>query len=153
MRALLGIDYGKKRIGIAISEAGIMARPLCIISNRGDRKNVAAIRAILSQSVTTSCGIVCGVALDSVGGETSLSLESRRFGELLKTELGVEVFYHNERYSSIEAQEYMRDIIRAGNKSRENNNFYGAKKSKNIKEFVDDVAAAVILNGYLNGRK
>ena len=121
----LGIDYGKSRIGLAASDTGQLVRPLGTLQNKGDTKNVA----YLSQFLPDMLCIVCGLPLDIDGNETDMSREVRRFGTVLQSQLGVQVVYHNERYSSIEASE-----IIAGQKS---------------KFSVDAVAAAVILDGYL----
>jgi len=129
----LGIDYGLARIGVAISESGIMARPHSVIQNKGDKKNIAAIHKILCGVYDVQYYIVFGVPLGANGNETEMSTEIRRFGELVKNQLGVEVVFHNERYSSLEASEYI--------------------KSVKSKESIDAVAAAVILQRYLDSRR
>jgi len=128
----LGIDYGLKRIGVASSE-GILAKPVCVIQNKGDKKNLAAIHNILGTSSNEPPQIVLGVPLGANGEDTQMSLEIRRFGDFLSAELGTSVIYHNERYSSLEAEHYIR--------------------TRKTKELVDAVAAAVILQSYIDGGK
>ena len=129
-KAYLGIDYGRVRIGLAISETGQIARPLGVIQNKGDRKNTLAIKE-LCEKHDIKC-IVFGLPLHADGNETEMSAEVRRFGELLNMYLGdcAKVVFQNERYSSIEAQQHIR-----------------AQKSKNS---VDAVAAAMVLQSYLD---
>lgn len=118
----LGIDYGAKRIGIATSENGILAQPLCTIENRGDKKNLLAIHNILGGTPREQYQIVVGMPHGS-----HLEAEIRRFGD----QLGA--VYFDERYSSLAAETHIR-----------------ANKSK---QSLDAVAAAVILQNYLNGGK
>ena len=130
----LGIDYGKARIGLAISETGQIARPIGHIKNKGDAKNIAVIRELCAKHQIKY--IVCGIPLDTGANETDMSREVRRFGE----KLGIEVAYHNERYSSLEAEEYIREKM-------------GITKREKVKELVDGVAAAMILQSYLDSRR
>jgi len=117
----LGIDFGKARIGLAISETGQLARPLGVIKNKGDARNLAAIKEISTKHNIKY--IVCGLPLHADGKETDICKEIRRFGDKLGA------VYHNERYSSLEAQEYIRE--------------------RKLKELVDAVAATMILQSYL----
>ena len=133
---LLAIDYGKVRIGIAVSDNGLMARPLCTIKNKGDKKNIDAIRNILGTVRDIPPDIVIGLPLHPDGNETPMSLEIRRFGKLIESELGVTVIFHNERHSSQEAEHYIRTVM-------------GVTKPDKIKELLDFVSATVILNSYI----
>ena len=136
-RLHIGIDYGLARIGVAISETGQLARPFCVIRNKGDKKNLLQIADIIKKfSHTTLYSVVSShttplVVLGLPAG--TLAPECKRFGEILKNELGVDIDYENEHLSSVHAEEYIRKT--------------------NSKEFVDEVAAAVILNSYLERRK
>ncbi|MDR0462234.1 MAG: Holliday junction resolvase RuvX [Christensenellaceae bacterium] len=135
----LGVDYGLARIGLAISESGVLSKPICIIQNKGDKKNIVAIKEV----ITKYCGsmsdiplcIVVGLPLYKDGNESEMSCEARKFGELLARDLVSMVEYQNEYLSSSTATDIMR----------------GKKGDKSI----DAVAAAVILQNYLdnNGGK
>ena len=137
MKVYLGIDYGRARIGLAVSEMGRIARPLTVIKNKGDRRNLAAVREI----VTRYCGgmtdrlpvVVCGLPCLADGKESDFAREVRRFGDFLGRELGVEVLYQNEYLTSVEAEELIRE--------------------RGLKDEVDAVAACLILQGYLTGIK
>ena len=144
MKAYLGIDYGLARIGLAISETGQIARPLVTIKNKGDGKNIAAIREIIvkqfSIDFTTGGGslsdrlphIVCGLPLLADGAESDMAREVRRFGGKLGLELCAEVIYQDEYLSSVEAEEYIRE--------------------NKLKNTVDEVAASIILQSYIDGK-
>ena len=132
----LGIDYGTKKIGLATSDAGIYAKPFGVITNKGDKKNVTAIREILTKNCQLSianCKLVVGVALGANGEDTEISLSARRFGELLHQELDAQVVYQNERYTSVAAEQHIR-----------------AFRSK---ELLDAVAACMILQSYMEKKK
>ena len=140
----LGIDYGLKRIGLAISQGGGIASPIGCIQNKGDKKNVSAIRIIINRQFETSyCGsvsdtplcIVLGLPLLKDGNPSSMVQEVQRFGELLGSEFAATVVYHNEYLSSVNAEQYIREKL-------------GITDRTKVKELVDGVAAAMILQSY-----
>jgi len=90
----LGVDYGQKRIGVAVSDNGIYARPLCTIENRGQKKNLEAIRKLLATDTVVVFGLPKG---------SRLLAEIRALGD----ELGA--VYHDEYLSSVAAEQHIRD--------------------------------------------
>jgi putative Holliday junction resolvase len=129
-RVFIGIDYGRARIGVAISESGKIARPLCVVPNKGPRKTMAAFHNIMGSMRDILPHIVIGLPLVGDGREGTLCPEVREFGALLEAEFGVKPVYQNEFMTSRAAEEY----IRAGSG----------------KDLVDAVAAAMILQEYLD---
>ena len=124
MKAILGIDYGRVRIGLAVSDLGIIARPLSVIINRGERKNLAALAEIVrANNIST---IVIGLPIYK---DTSMSDEVRAFAKTLEP-LGITIAFQNEMLSSVTAEEI------AGKKNR---------------QLIDSYAASVILQEYLKG--
>jgi len=124
MKSFLGIDYGRKRIGLAISEAGLIARPLKAIENKGEHKNLLAFAQIVKgYNIGT---IVVGLPVHK---SASMSNEVRAFAKTLEP-LGVKVEFQNEMLTSVEAE--------------------NVTKNKNL---IDSVAAAMILQDYLKGEK
>jgi len=138
MKGYLGIDFGLARIGLAISETGQMARPLAVIKNKGDKKNLAAI----SETINKYWGgledrlphIVLGLPCLADGAESDMAREVRRFGEILAQNLGVEVFFQNEYLTSVEATDYAREHM----------------PKRTPKDPIDDVAAYLILQSYID---
>lgn len=133
------LDYGLKRIGVALSHNGKMAHPLCTIPNHGDAKNLAALRAIIAKNTTG--GVVYQNILPPVvvvlGVPNGLIAEhAHRFGGLIAREIGAVVDYHDENFTSIEAEAYLRETL-------------GMRDLKKIKELLDPTAATMILNSYL----
>ena len=128
----LGIDYGRRRIGLALSDPTLLiATPLVIIENRGIKKTVLQIMDIIQKNDVKQ--IVVGLPLHANGDESEMSREARQFGEVFVA-LGFSVEYVDERYTSFEAE----SII--GNQ----------RESKKI---IDKVAASIILQVYLDERR
>jgi putative pre-16S rRNA nuclease len=131
---IAGIDFGRKRIGLAISE-GQGAYPLTIIERRSLKSDLAAIRSLLAERGVSL--IVVGLPLNMDGTEGPSARSARTFAERLGSAIGLPVELFDERLSSIEAEERLREA----SASR------AAKKSSR-----DAVAAAVILEGWLESR-
>ena len=139
MGRIIGIDYGKRRIGLAISDEGqTIATPAGYIINRGPAKNLTAILNLTKSTPFNE--IVCGLALYPNGNESPISTETRAFGEYLRTNLGMAVTYYDERYSSKEAEEHIRENL-------------GIKNPKKVAEMVDTMAASMVLQEYLTNRR
>ena len=128
----LGIDYGRRRIGLALSDPTLLiATPLVIIENRGIKKTVLQIMDIIQKNDVKQ--IVVGLPLHANGDESEMSREARQFGEVFVA-LGFSVEYVDERYTSFEAE----SII--GNQ-------------RESKKLIDKVAASIILQVYLDERR
>ncbi|MBO4823419.1 MAG: Holliday junction resolvase RuvX [Clostridia bacterium] len=128
----LGIDYGRRRIGLALSDPTLLiASPLVIIENRGLKKTLLQIMNIIEKNDVGQ--IVVGLPLHTNGDESEMSREARQFGAAFTT-LGFPVAFVDERYTSFEAE----SII--GN-------------NRQSKSLVDKVAASIILQMYLDERR
>jgi len=135
-RAFLGIDYGRKRIGLAISELGIIAKPLKTIENKGTRKNLITFTEIVKRNNIGT--IVIGLPVHK---NTTMSDEVQVFAKTLET-LNLEIIFQNEMLTSVEAE-----TVIARNEAIPN----GPTHHKSI----DSIAASMILQEYLTekGRK
>lgn len=130
---VLAIDYGRKRIGLAISdELGMTARPLETLARTNRRDDLRRLRELARQHEVTRIVVGNPVRLD--GSEGEMAEQSARFAARVQKELGLPVEMMDERLSSWEAQETT-----------------AAKKTKRGKQSagVDAVAAAVILRDFL----
>lgn len=119
----LGIDYGTKRVGIAVSDdGGSFAFPKVVIEN-----------AQALETVTTLCkdegisAIVIGESVASNGETNDLMKAVNTFKEKLAVATNLPIFFEREDYSSVEAHRYQ---TAAGNR--------------------DDSAAAIILQRFLD---
>jgi putative Holliday junction resolvase len=142
---ILGIDYGRSRIGLALSDPTmVLASPLSVIQNRGLQNNVAAVADIVKQNAVGT--VVIGVALHMDGAESELSRESRTFGDAIAA-TGIPVEYADERFTSAIAESAIRESF-AG-KTRGDRR---AQRNR-VTNSVDKVAACVILQSYLDKNK
>lgn len=135
--AILGIDFGSRRIGIAVSESGVLATPHSVVANSGDIATaIDAIGAI---------GRELGVELYVVGIPRTLRHDAAKteakfhqFAEALRQRTCKEVVLRDEALTSVEAEERLRAMHR---------------KRSDIRKRVDMEAAAIILQSYLDERR
>ncbi|MFA6520069.1 MAG: Holliday junction resolvase RuvX [Candidatus Paceibacterota bacterium] len=137
----LGIDYGTKRIGVAISdENGTLAFPKEIILN--DAKTFLRIAEIIKQENVSE--IVVGESVDFSGKLNVLSGRIEVFILELKEKFNLPVHKQKEFLTSVEAR-------RSPNGKKESNQTQSHSKLKQIKSGrIDASAAALILQRYLD---
>ncbi len=134
---ILGIDYGEKRIGLAISdELGITAQSLRTIENRNNKQVVHELRKIIKEKNISE--VVVGLPKSMRGTIERKAKETIKFAEHLRERIGVPVSTWDERLTTAAAEKSM---IHA-NLSRK-------KRSKKI----DKIAAQLILQGFLDAKK
>lgn len=128
---LLGIDYGTKRIGIAMTdEEGNMAFPKATLAN--DRHFFRSLRELIEGGGVER--IVIGESLDRDGKPNEIMQKIRALAMKIERELNIEVEYETEMYTSEAA------------KRLQGEDFY-----KN--DLLDASAAALILNSYIDRHK
>ncbi|MFM1902234.1 MAG: putative Holliday junction resolvase, partial [Planctomycetota bacterium] len=100
---LAGIDYGRRRIGVAVCDAErIISSPLCIHETSGDHAADAAFFQKLAAEESL-VGFVVGLPLHADGRTSEMAGEAERFGRWLGRATGRPVAYQDERYTSHEA--------------------------------------------------
>ena len=135
-KRVLAVDYGTKRIGLAVSDPlGITAQPLKVLENRGKRQDVAAIVTLLSELPIAT--IVVGLPLRLDGSEGGIEKRVRKFAHLLELESGLPVVLQDERFSSSEAEDALAE---------------GGVPGSERKKVVDRMAAQIILQRYLDSK-
>ena len=131
----MGIDYGERRVGLAISDpTGTIASPAGAIVRRAGKRPPIAELIRRSESLEAG-GFVIGLPLDGNGDETPRSAEVRLVAAELTKRTGLAVEMIDERYSTAAAK---RAIHEMGGSSRDR------------KEDVDALAATIILQQVLN---
>jgi putative Holliday junction resolvase len=98
-----GIDYGRKRIGIAICDAArILASPLTMHEPTGDDDAEATFyrRLVRDEEII---GFVVGLPIHADGSDSKMSVEVEKFGSWLAAATGLPVVFQDERFTSIEA--------------------------------------------------
>ncbi len=137
MARILAIDYGKKRIGLAISDPlGITAQSLPTLSLKRSTDILSEIKNLVKEKDVTT--IVLGLPrnMDGTLGEGARKVEE--FGKRLSQEIDIQVEFWDERLSSIESRRTLREQKR---------------KIKQKKELVDSISASLILQGYLEKKR
>src|SRR5687768_7219766 len=97
--AIVAVDYGTKRIGVAVSESEIIASPHSVIENRDHEAVLSRLIAIAEQVGAES--FLIGVPLRPRGGDSETRI--RDFAEALRQRSCREVVLWNEGYSTTEA--------------------------------------------------
>lgn len=134
---VLAIDYGRRRLGLAVSDGlRLTARPLATWNRSNRRHDLARLRGLCREQ-GISC-IVVGWPLRLGGDQGEMALEAARFAERVRKNLGIPVELVDERLSSWAAEQALAEA--GGGKPRSRNR----KRSR-----LDEAAAAVILRDYL----
>ncbi|MCK5052227.1 MAG: Holliday junction resolvase RuvX [Candidatus Cloacimonetes bacterium] len=128
---LMGIDFGEVRIGIALSDPlQIISQPFKVISN--DDNTIYQIQDIIK---TEEVGkIILGLPLNLDGEDTKKTLEVREFSVILKSNVDIPVIFWDERYTTVEANEKLKQMG------------YSIAESRKV---IDKVAASIILKSYM----
>jgi putative Holliday junction resolvase len=131
---ILAVDPGEARLGIAISDpSGILARPLTILKHTSRLVDAAAIAGLAAEHGAGR--IIVGQALDEQGQPSYQGRRAAKLAGAIRTQTGLAVELWDESLSTQDAVA-ARAAAGAGRRSR--------------KEPVDDLAAAVILQSYLD---
>jgi len=136
MRAL-GLDVGQKRIGVALSDPeGILASPLTIINATDTEQAITNISELCDQYQAERIVVGLPRSMDGTLGKQAKVVQ--QFISRLADSIKITIDTWDERLSSIEAD---RAMIAAG-----------TKKDKK-KKLRDAIAAAIILQGYLDSKR
>lgn len=140
MGRVLGVDYGERRIGLAISDpTSTIASPLpTLVRRRGKRPPVEALARIAEENDARA--LVVGLPLTPEGEESEWTRETRAFAERLAERTALPLEFIDERFTSVQAERAVRGL---GLK----------KKDREDKGRVDAAAAVVILQAYLDRSK
>jgi putative holliday junction resolvase len=144
---ILGIDYGRARIGLAIADADVgLARPLDTLQRINRNEDMRRLREIARAHGVKQIVVGLPLRLDGTRGE--MAEEAARFAERVRKQLGVPVEMVDERLTSWEAERLLEE--QSGRILRDHP--VGAHKRRKLpepKSSVDAMAAAVILKEYL----
>lgn len=134
---IMGIDFGLKRIGIAISDPlHIFASAFTVFQN--DEKLFSNLNQLISEKNIQL--IILGMPSNEETSNTSIVKQVKKFKERLFKESKLEIIEWDETYTSVIAE---KRIIESVNK----------KKNRRKKELIDMNSASVILQEYLDSRK
>ncbi len=136
----LGIDYGLKNVGIAVSdEDGVIAFPKTILNN--DKDLFENIKEIVEEEKIEK--IVLGESINFAGEPNPIMEKINPFKEKLEKDFDLSVYFQKELFTSAEADKIQGDNLRNVRKE-------DRKKEKVNLEKNDASAAALILRSYLD---
>ena len=132
----LCLDIGNKRIGIAVSDPfNSYSLPVETYNRKNLKTDLEKIEKLVKEKSATA--LVCGLPVNFDGTPSVQTERAKFFIDRLKERLNVEIFAVDERCTTCEAE----DVLIEQGKSREER-----------KKFVDSLAAASILQGFLNDK-
>ncbi|MBM4403344.1 MAG: Holliday junction resolvase RuvX [Candidatus Cloacimonetes bacterium] len=131
---IAALDYGEKRIGVALSDPlQIIAKPFAVWDNTGFEDTVAKLQELIRDYQLGE--VIVGIPLSVDGEITAKTAETMRFLHALKKAVSIPVTGWDERYSTAEAHELLKDMGMSWMEARQK---------------VDAMAASVILKSYLD---
>ena len=137
-RTLLGFDYGKRNIGVAVGqEVTASASPLVTLKARDGKPDWTEITQLIE--TWRPDALVVGVPLNMDGSEQEMTRAARRFANQLQGRYHLPVIDIDERLTSVEAAHIMRDKEHMARLGKQNND-----------ATTDQIAAQLILTQYLN---
>ena len=130
------LDIGDKRIGIAVSDPfNTYALPVETYTRKNLRVDLEKIASLVKEKSATA--LVCGLPVNFDGTPSVQTQRANYFIDRLKEQLSVQIYAVDERCTTCEAEE---TLIEQG------------KSRQERKQFVDSLAAASILQGFLNDK-
>lgn len=133
---IMGLDYGAKTVGVAISDELLLtAQPVETIKREREtklRKTLARIERLMEEYQVEK--VVIGLPKKLNNEEGDRCERTREFAEMVERRSGLEVIFWDERLTTVSADA----VLAEGGVAREKR-----------KEYIDKVAASLILKGYL----
>ena len=137
MAILLGLDVGDTRVGVALSDAlGVAAHPLCTLTRKNRKVDLIAISDLVFIHKVERVVIGLPISLDgSIGAQAK---KVQKFAQRLEHVIDIPIEFQDERFTTAEAEDILRELNKDTNAQ---------------KELIDEVAAVIILNDYLNNNR
>jgi len=134
---LMGLDVGDRRIGVAVSDAlGLTAQPVLTLVRSNRKQDLKSLMRLLRKYGCEA--IVVGNPLYMSGDQSPQAAKTQAFAEMLREETGLPVHLWDERLTTTEAHRHLHAAGVAGSEHR---------------GVVDQVAAVLILQGFLDARR
>lgn len=137
MMRILGLDYGSKTVGVAVSDPlGLTAQGVEIIRRKSEnklRQTLARLEALIAEYQVEL--LVLGYPKHMNNDIGDRAVKSLEFQEILKRRTGLDVVMWDERLTTVEAHRTMSEI---------------GIRGMERKQYVDELAAVFILQGYLD---
>lgn len=128
---ILAIDYGRRRLGLAVSdELGVTAHTLPVIARTNRRMDMRRLREVVKEKRIEA--ILVGSPVHLSGAMSEMAEEAERFAARLKKELALPVELRDERLTSWQADQMSKELVHGKDAP------------------IDSVAAAILLREYLD---
>lgn len=132
---ILGLDPGDRRIGVALSDTlGIIAQPHLVIDRRSSDA-VAVIKGVCEEYDVET--VVIGLPRSLSGGEGPAVAKAKELAAAVGHATGCAIEFCDERFTTVQAESALIE---------------GGVRRRQRREMIDKVAAAVMLQGYLDSR-
>lgn len=132
---VLCFDFGEKRIGVAVGEHVLAnANPLTVIDNESNEVRFEVISQLIKEWQPKL--LIVGLPLNLDGAETSVTQLCKKFARRLNGRFNLPAILIDERYSSVEASDLLKQV---------------GIKGRAQKVMLDQVAAQTILQSYFDG--
>lgn len=134
MGRFLGLDVGSKRIGVAVSDSSAkIALGLTILHRTNQKSDISHLLSIIREREITD--IVVGLPLNLKGEKGYIAQQVEKFIEKCQKKIDKKFVYWDERFSSAQIEKEM---------------IFAGVRTKKRKEPLDEQAAQLILQGYLD---
>jgi putative Holliday junction resolvase len=134
----MALDWGERRIGLALSdETQLIASPLETLTRRPG-KRFPMPRFLELAGLHRPVGVVVGLPLTMEGTESTSSAAAREVADLVRARTGLPVEFQDERLTSVQVQDAVREM---------------GGQTRGRREEVDALAAVVILQTWLDTRR
>jgi putative pre-16S rRNA nuclease len=134
---IMGLDVGDRRVGVAVSdELGLTAQPVLTLVRSNRKQDLKSLQRLIRRFHCAA--IVVGNPLYMSGDQSPQAAKAQAFAEMLREETGLPVHLWDERLTTTEAHRHLHAAGRPGSEH---------------KAVVDQVAAVLILEGYLAATK
>ena len=133
MGRVMALDVGTKTIGVAVTDPlRMFGQPVTTLGRRGVKTDVLGLLRLVEEYDPDE--IVVGMPYELDGSEARSARLARQVGDALGEAVGKPVHYHDERYSSVEAERHLIGVDMSRDKR---------------KQVIDQAAAVVILESWL----
>lgn len=131
---MMALDIGERRIGIAISQSGILAAPYGVLERKSKAEDFIRLQRIIGEQKIDKLIVGVPYSLSEAQREGPQARRVKRYAQALAQKIATPLEYFDESYSTVDAQAY---LVSSGRK----------------KTPLDAAAAAVILQNYLDAHQ